>query len=206
MEENNKVVVFEKNELILLLLFVIVLVVTSFTIGIRLGKKIAFDESGFKGEDVRAVELKSVDEEDAESTLSDDKKLTDEEKLKKLMEESKERLTEELNKFSSTQPIKDESLESPRPDLVVTDNQSSLSGKFTIQLGSYDNLEEAKLFAEGFVVRGYNPIINKATIENKGTWFRVSLGLFESVEEAKSYIKKENSLFSGQEYVISEMK
>jgi cell division protein FtsN len=66
-------------------------------------------------------------------------------------------------------------------------------------------LNEAKQFAEGFTVRGYNPIINEVKIDGKGTWYRVSLGLFNSVDEAKTYIKQEQSLFSGQEHVISEI-
>ncbi len=83
MEENNKVIIFEKKEIIIILIFVMVLIVTSFTLGIRLGKKLALNESGIKAEDVKTVELKSTVEEDAEATISEDSKLTDDEKLKK---------------------------------------------------------------------------------------------------------------------------
>jgi septal ring-binding cell division protein DamX len=196
MEENNKVIIFEKKEIILILIFVVVLIITSFTLGIRLGKKLALDESGIKKEDVKTVELKSTAEEDAEKIISEDEKLTDDEKLKKLMDESKTRLSDELEKFSSEEkPAATESVTSP-----------SMDGKYTIQLGSYNTVEEAKQFAEGFTVRGYSPIVNEVKIEGKGTWFRVSLGLFNTVEEAKAYIKQEQSLFSGQEHVISELK
>jgi cell division protein FtsN len=195
MEENNKVIIFEKKEIIIVLLFVVVLIITSFTLGIRLGKKLAFTEAGIKTEDVKEVELKSTVEEDADKTISLDSKLTDEEKLKKLMDESKTRLTDELDKFSTE--------EKPAPSAPMS---SSTVGKFTIQLGSYNTVDEAKQFAEGFTVRGYSPIINEVKIEGKGTWYRVSLGLFNSVDEAKAYIKQEQSLFSSQEYVISELK
>lgn len=200
MEENNKVIIFEKKEIILVLIFVVVLIITSFTLGIRLGKKLALNEAGIKTEDVKAVELKSTVEEDAEATFSEDAKLTDEEKLKKLMEESKSRLTNELDKFSSE--------EKPATPEVggLSSQESSSVGKYTIQLGSYNTVEEAKQFAEGFTVRGYSPIINEVKIDGKGTWYRVSLGLFNTVEEAKAYIKQEQSLFSGQEHVISELK
>ena len=200
MEENNKVIIFEKKEIILILIFVVVLIVTSFTLGIRLGKKLAFNDSGIKDEDVKTVELKSTVEEDADSIISEDSKLTDEEKLKKLMEESKTRLTDELDKFSTEEkPAAPLSADAPS-------TKNAMTGKFTIQLGSYNTIEEAKQFAEGFTVRGYSPIINEVRIEGKGVWYRVSLGLFNSVEEAKAYIKQEQSLFSGQEHVISEIK
>lgn len=196
MDENNKVIIFEKKEIILVLIFVVVLIITSFTLGIRLGKKLAFNESGIKTEDVKTVELKSTDEEDVEAKLVEDSKLTDEEKLKKLMDESKTRLTNELEKFSSEE----------KPAETGSAPQSTMNGKYTIQLGSYNTVDEAKQFAEGFTVRGYNPIINEVKIVGKGTWYRVSLGLFNTVEEAKNYIKQEQSLFSGQEHVISEIK
>lgn len=196
MEENNKVIVFEKKEIILVLIFVIVLIITSFTLGIRLGKKLAFTDAGIKDEDVKTVELKSAVEEDAEATITEGAKLTDEEKLKKLMDESKSRLTDELEKFS---------VEEKPVETAATPETNAMAGKYTIQLGSYNNLDEAKQFAEGFTVRGYSPIINEVKIEGKGTWYRVSLGLFNTVEEAKNYIKEEQSLFSGQEHVISEI-
>lgn len=195
MEENNKVIIFEKKEIIIILIFVVVLIITSFTLGIRLGKKLALNESGIKAEDVKTVELKSTVEEDAEATISEDEKLTDDEKLKKLMDESKTRLSDELEKFSS----EEKPAEGTAP-------QSTMAGKYTIQLGSYNTVEEAKQFAEGFTVRGYSPIVNEVKIEGKGTWYRVSLGLFNTVEDAKAYIKAEQSLFSGQEHVISELK
>ena len=199
MEENNKVIIFEKKEIIIVLIFVVVLIITSFTLGIRLGKKLAFNEAGIKNEDVKTVELKSTVEEDADATLTEDAKLTDEEKLKKLMEESKSRLTNELDKFSSEE-------KPATTDAAGSAQQSTSAGKYTIQLGSYNTVDEAKQFAEGFTVRGYSPIINEVKIDGKGTWYRVSLGLFNTVDEAKSYIKQEQSLFSGQEHVISELK
>lgn len=201
MEENNKVVIFEKKELVLISLLILVLIVTSFTIGVKMGKRISLDASGVTAEDKKTVELKSAVEEDAEKTLSTDSQLTDEEKLKKLMDESKTQLTEELEKFSSEEKKTDTSEAAP-----VATPANPMAGKYTIQLGSYNTVEEAKQFAEGFTVRGYNPLINEVTIAGKGTWYRVSLGVFDTVEAAKKYIRDEKSLFSGQDHVITEIK
>jgi len=76
------------------------------------------------------------------------------------------------------------------------------AGKYTIQLGSYQTKEEAEQFAEGFRLRGYTPVINEVSVATKGTWFRVNLGIFDTVLDAKDYILKERSLFQGQDYVI----
>lgn len=203
MEENNKVVIFEKKELVLISLLILVLIVTSFTIGVKMGKRISLDASGVTAEDKKTVELKSAVEEDAEKTLSTDSQLTDEEKLKKLMDESKTQLTEELEKFSSDEKKTADTTTAETPNSTPA---NPMAGKYTIQLGSYNTVEEAKQFAEGFTVRGYNPLINEVTIAGKGTWYRVSLGVFETVEAAKKYIRDEKSLFSGQDHVITEIK
>jgi len=79
-------------------------------------------------------------------------------------------------------------------------------GKFSIQLGSFNNMQDAKQFAEGFTARGYEAIIYETQLADKGTWFRVTIGLFESSAEAKAYIKKEASLFQDQEHVVIEIK
>jgi len=208
MEDNAKVFVFEKKEIFLIFVFVVIMSVTCFTLGVNLGKKLAFEKSGVTTEDVKTVEMKSTQEEDVEKNL-EGPQLSDEEKLQKLMDESKEKLNTELQQLSSEEAptAKTEApaaLVTPKPSEVTTASKDT--GKYTIQLGSYSSMEEAKQFAEGFTVRGYNPIINEVIIPEKGTWYRVSLGLFGTTAEAREYIKKEASLFQSQDYVISEIK
>lgn len=200
MEENSKVVVFEKKEIALILIFVVVLIITSFTLGIRLGKKMSPVGSQVSDQSERSIELKSVPEEDADVSVIKEGELTEEEKLKRLMDESKSRLNDQLSKFKdeagATTSVPDASVQMANP----------MAGKFTIQLGSYGTVEEAKQFAEGFTVRGYSPILNEVIIPGKGKWYRVSLGLFDTVEEAKTYIRQEQSLFAGQDHIITEIK
>jgi cell division protein FtsN len=85
-------------------------------------------------------------------------------------------------------------------------HDDGMSGKFTIQLGSHRTLKEAEDFAEGFKARGYDTIINQIEIKGKGTWYRVSLGAFSNMDEAKTYINKEKTLFIGQDYTIVKMR
>ena len=201
MEENAKVFVFEKKEIFLIFVFVVIMSVTCFTLGVNLGKKLALEKSGVTEVDTKTVEMKSTAEEDVEETLAQPQ-LSDEEKLKQLMEESKEKLNTELQQFGG----EEKKVEATAPAQSEVSTATKETGKYTIQLGSYSTMEEAKQFAEGFTVRGYNPIINEVIIAGKGTWYRVSLGLFANVQEAKDYVKKEATLFQGQDYVISEIK
>lgn len=82
---------------------------------------------------------------------------------------------------------------------------NNLKGKYTVQVGAYKTLDEAKSFASGFEVRGYSPIINEVKIPNKGTWYRVSVGAFGTRNEAKDYIVKEKSLFQSYDYLIKKI-
>ncbi|MCB9093086.1 MAG: SPOR domain-containing protein [Halobacteriovoraceae bacterium] len=81
----------------------------------------------------------------------------------------------------------------------------SIMGKYTIQLGSYKTIDEAQSFAEGFIARGYKPLVNEVEISGKGIWYRVSLGIFDSINAAKAYVNREKSLFNNQDYVISKI-
>jgi cell division protein FtsN len=215
-EEKGSLFVFDKTEVVLILIFVVVIAATSFTIGIRVGKKLLLESKGYS-EEALNVELKSTTEEYAENLEKKKNTISDEELQKMQMENMKE----ELSKLDQKPAVKVE--ETPKEDIVsdalasdmepevkVSENTEDLNetstnpyiGKYTIQLGSYQNLEDAKNFAEGFVIKGYDPIINKVEIPGKGEWYRVSIGTFESKAQAQQYIEKEQSLFLGKEYRI----
>ena len=104
----------------------------------------------------------------------------------------------------STKEVKNDiPAENPTADKdLKQDNITNYTGKHTIQLGSYKSVEDAKNFASGFKVRGYNPIIYEVDLSGKGTWYRVNLGVFDSVSKAREYIEQEESLFKGTDYVI----
>ena len=81
-------------------------------------------------------------------------------------------------------------------------DQKRHQGKYTVQVGSHRSLKDAQAFAEGFRIRDYEPIINEVKIPNLGTWHRVSLGVFDTLSQAKEFVKRENSLFQDQDYVF----
>jgi cell division protein FtsN len=76
---------------------------------------------------------------------------------------------------------------------------------YTIQVGSYPQIEKAKTFSDGFIARGYPTNIFKADLGKKGIYFRVSIGSFKSKVEASEYIVNERSLFRGTNYLIRKL-
>ena len=133
----------------------------------------------------------------------------DEEELRKAMHESlKKKIMDEMTKNPAMPIATPSPIVTPIAEVAETaketasNNSDKFTGKFTIQLSSHRSKDEATEFSNGFTARGYDPIVNEVELKGKGTWYRVSLGVFDNVSEAKEYILKEKELFQGQDYVI----
>lgn len=216
--------------------------ITSFVLGMRLGKKQAelfLHPDSLKN--VPALEIKSQHEETTESSPVNEaseaqafvdtpgtksENDVDEETFKKLQAEYQKLNAQDMgasetpvateNSVTPAQPQTESATESTStPEVIEVENKSFLTpdpsfiGKYTIQLGSYRTLDEAKSFADGFLTRGYKPLVREVEVRGQGTWYRVSLGVFESISAATQYIQKESNLFGAfkkDQYFIQEIK
>jgi len=227
MEDKSRLLVFNKKEVFLIFIFMIVIALTSFTIGVRIGKNYAFKgQDPVMEDDAKAlVEMRSAQEEIVDKTVVKHEKIEPQEREEAIDETYKE-LEEEFSEIKKAKkdeksdfkvkmeelqkqkveekPVAKEVAEEEMPEEKMPEEslRDKFTGKYTIQLASYQLLEDAEKFAEAFKVRGYNPIINEKEIEGRGTWYRVSLGIFESYRAATDYIQKEESLFHGQDHDI----
>jgi len=224
MESNKRLYVFDKKEVLLIFTLVILISTTCFVFGVKIGKSYSLNVQGIIPEDMQRVDLLSKKE---EKFLEDEKIL--EEMVKKVDESNKsanekvdeapsfdqlrEKIDQEvinsddvMEKTSNQNPAKKKENKSLESNLnknnIYDNNTQNISGKWTIQLGSHQNREDAEAFADGFKVRGYDPIINQVYLGDRGVWFRVSLGLFSSIVEAKNYVVEHQTLFDGQDYVF----
>ncbi|MGB0452859.1 MAG: SPOR domain-containing protein [Bacteriovoracaceae bacterium] len=215
MEDKTKLIVLAKKELVLILALFAVSISIAFTFGFRLGKNYSFDSGPLTSSDRNRVDqaalMKAVEEENAETvetTAPADVPAPEAQKEAKAdaNELLQKRLYEELKKEPGTNDqVGDiEPVESSSNDTQTDEelNKDEIQGKYTIQLASVTSLNEAEEFAKGFQVRGYSPIITKVDLQSKGIRFRVSLGVFENVADAREYINSEKTLFVGQEYSI----
>jgi len=216
MDENTKLYVFSRKEVALIFLFLLLVALTSFVLGVRVGKDFAFKNSSLNTQDRAEVDLLSGQEEKVNQVVDEvqedmNKPLDDEkikERLENLIKEETAKDPEQRKAELEKQRLQNESDLSSETMNDVSENTNSnfdekenaYSGKYTIQLGSHQSIDDAKAFAEGFRIRGYNPIVNEVELGNRGVWYRVSLGVFDTVTEAKNYVKKEESLFQGQDY------
>lgn len=230
MDEKTKLYVFTKKEVALIFIFMMLIGLASFSLGVKLGKKYTFKNEGFSHEDKQVVDMLSGQEEMVEKIEAEKKVESsdnpDEETKVKLKEDSHELLKKKIVEQLSAEQKKIDGPSSPvkkkieqikkseivkevvkngvpAVDPVISKSiQDSYSGKYTIQLSSHRSISEAEEFANGFKIKGYNPIISEANIKGRGTWYRVSIGVFDSMSEASEYLKKEKELFLGQDHVF----
>lgn len=200
MDSKTKLYVFAKKEVALIFIFMILIAVTSFVLGVKIGKNYTMEMAGITKEDQKkVVELLSNKEEELSQIKANPESSTVD--SSEIEHKLQEKITEEFG-AGETKAAAGHSNMSVE---TKTESKDGLSGKYTIQLGSHRTLKEAEAFAEGFRARGYNPIINQVEIKGKGTWYRVSLEAFNTEAEAKAYVSKEKSLFMGQDYNIIKM-
>ena len=209
MEKQPNLYVLAKKEVALIFVFMVLVAITSFAFGVKVGKNYSFRVSGLQQQDRQLVEsMLSRKEEKMQEVVIEKKDNPD--KNDKAVQDTYDKLKKEFDKLEEeaaapvaklvAKPMVDEA--SPEPDNRSAKANDQYAGKFTVQLGSHQSMEDAEKFANGFRVRGYNPVINEVEIENRGAWFRVSLGVFDTIEDTKVFIIKEKSLFQGMDYVI----
>ncbi len=209
MDSKTRLYVFAKKEVALIFVFMILIAITSFVLGVKIGKNYTLGIAGVTVEDQKkVVDMLSGNEEELKSIKEnqDTHKLDNSEVEKKLQEKISSEFGAPLDHGTEAQGDHTGVKQSvSAASKNMSSEEDNLSGKLTIQLGSHRSLKEAEDFAEGFKARGYDPIINQIEIKGKGTWYRVSLGAFSTNDEAKAFIAKEKTLFIGQDYNIVKM-
>ncbi|MBK7844823.1 MAG: SPOR domain-containing protein [Bdellovibrionales bacterium] len=118
-------------------------------------------------------------------------------KGKKIAEHKSQTKNSEIEKSSSSvakeaqrvadgkAPVPDQK-EMRRPTSILPSVATSSIGKYTIQVASYANEDEAKAHANELKQKGWNAFYLPAEINSK-TWFRVSIGLFTDQKSAGSF-------------------
>lgn len=77
-------------------------------------------------------------------------------------------------------------LDYSKPDFPKTDQ----GGEYTVQIGSFQNTDAAYNLEKKLGSKGYPSFVIKAVIPNKGTWYRVRVGTFNSKDKAARYAEK----------------
>jgi DedD protein len=60
-------------------------------------------------------------------------------------------------------------------------------GRYTLQVVSYGNAEEARVFASALRKRGHAAYVTSGSVEGRGIHWRVRIGPFETRQQAQDY-------------------
>ncbi|AFN75588.1 hypothetical protein MROS_2358 [Melioribacter roseus P3M-2] len=68
-------------------------------------------------------------------------------------------------------------------------------GKYTVQVSAWRSKRKAESVANSLKRIGHNAFVIKAVIPGRGTWHRVRIGYFDSIQAAVDFIRKNPNLF-----------
>ena len=86
----------------------------------------------------------------------------------------------EVVEVSPPEPEVEKKAEEARPTI----------GKYTLQLQSFRDPEEARVFSDLMADRGYHPFVQRVKLGDKGTWHRVRIGRFMKMKAAQKFKRK----------------
>ena len=87
-----------------------------------------------------------------------------------------------------------EVVEAPRPEpaeaVEEEVSERHTVGKYTLQLQSVRDPDEAQMFLELMKDRGYHPFVQRVELGDKGRWHRVRVGRFMKMKAAQKFKRK----------------
>lgn len=78
----------------------------------------------------------------------------------------------------------------PAPEVVAVKSESApvIKGKFVIQVCSFQDPKKADAVTESLKKKGYAPMVEAKDLGSKGVWYRVSIGGFETKDQAQGLL------------------
>lgn len=87
-------------------------------------------------------------------------------------------------------PFRSQQASGTESDGGVIRVKSSENARYSIQVGSYQNMNEANTKAQSWKQKGYPSYVMIADIPNRGRWYRVRIGGFATRSDASRYLAK----------------
>lgn len=78
----------------------------------------------------------------------------------------------------------------PETDSGAIKIKSAANSQYSIQIGSYPNMNEASEKVQEWRAKGYPSFMMIADIPDRGRWYRVRIGGFAAKEDAQGYLEK----------------
>lgn len=197
----------DRKEFGVLLLLGVLVAVFAFTLGVHLGKRVTPDGSIVQDQGDPTSLIPTVDDrvpgrqeildqeknvpEVVEDTLDETLKAETSESKLKLEQPVQTELPKETKAKDGGKTTVEEKAESVAPEMkeaissLAAARRPSPPGRFTLQVGSYKTLDEAASQVKVLEAKGLSPFLRSVLLKNKGRWYRVYLGGYESMSSAE---------------------
>ena len=204
MQQKQRLFIYDRKEMGILILLAVMVAIFAFTLGVHLGKRVVpknavASASVSSSGGAPAPEAATVpDEVPSQQDLSDQHKSAEasaDEELDKAAQDEVARTGLKLDLshqvdlptgLAKAPKAKEPAVEAPSTgDNVAAISRTAPAGRYTLQVGSYPALQEARAQAEAIEALGLKPHMRAAEIKGKGKWYRVFVGGFASRDAAE---------------------
>lgn len=125
-------------------------------------------------------------------------------KDEKAVEEKAEKKTQEESKGSAVPAVAPEAETKSSAPVYQAQSSGDNAGGFTIQLGSYNVIEQANERVARLQAAGFDARVASVELPKRGTWYRVQAGRFGNREEAARYGNEMKSRGAADNFIIAE--
>ena len=227
MEQKQRLYIYDRKEMVILTFLGVLVAAFAFTLGVHLGKRVAHPTAaGLQVGEAKHAET-TPDTVPSRHELQEQHKAAvagvDETLNQSLHEEvvrtgikldSPRQI--ELPDDSKPKSVGDGSTAtqkaSPRKELaqivfddIAATRRNPPEGRFTLQVGSYNSLGDAKDQVDAMEALGLKPVLRAADIRGRGRWYRVYLGGYPSQAEAERAGTRYRGQHVIESYIVSKM-
>lgn len=204
MDRKPRLFVYDRVEILVLMGLGVIIAAFSFTLGVHLGKKVSpKDISAEKSVSPIPTHGDKVPNRQEVAEYAGEAEKGAEEAMNQALHEEVQRQGIKLDQPRPTElPDKsaaEKSGHASSAPAVSTAPKAEVSGKFTLQVGSFPTIGEARALRDSLEAHGLKPFLKSAKVGGKGTWYRVFVGSFGSREEAD----QRGTQYQGKSYIES---
>jgi cell division septation protein DedD len=219
MEKKHHLFIYDRKELGVLVLLGVMVAVFAFTLGVHLGKRV-----GVGGRLAPAPE--------ATTAITSPDQLPNRQEFQEQSKAAQQAVDESLNQalhdevartgIKMDAPRQVELPEDPKgagaasampkkskflgtlQDIPAA-QRAAPQGRFTLQIGSHNVVDEAKDQVDAVEALGFKPFLRAAEIRGKGKWYRVYVGGFFSRTEAEKAGQRYKSQHAIDSYIVAKI-
>jgi septal ring-binding cell division protein DamX len=199
--------IYDRKEILILMLLILMISLFAFTLGIHLGKRVGAKTFSFRNKDAAPVQT-------VPDAIPNRQEFTEHGKVnQQILEDTlNQELHDEVTRagIALEHPVQ---VDLPKKTLFSQGGATSLNSshpthspatapvgrKYTLQIGSYPVLDDAKKQISEVEAAGLKPFLRETDIKGKGKWFRLYLDEFptrKAAEEAGENYRSQHKIAS----------